>query len=81
MERVFERTVPVTISERGGARGEEEAPLAIPFFDESISIGGPPGKYRVVAHLEEGGAATGGEFGLFVTDADEMPAVEGEVTL
>ncbi len=81
MERVFERTVTVTVPERGGEGGQEEAPLAIPFFDERISIGGEPGQYRFVAFLEEGGAATGGEGSFFVTDADAMPDVPGEVVL
>lgn len=78
MERVFQRTVSVTVPERNGA---QEAPLAIPFFDEQIAIDGSSGRYRFVAFLEEGGAATGGETAFFVTDAAEMPPVEEEVVL
>jgi len=77
MERIFSRTVSVTVPEAG----EEEAPLAIPFFDEQVLVDGPAGQYRFVAHLEEGGAATGGEFSFFVSDASEMPEVGGEVVL
>ena len=78
MERVFQRTVTITVPERDG---DEEAPFAIPFFDETIAVDGSPGKYRFVAFLEEGGAATGGETAFFVTDAAQMPPVEDEVVL
>jgi len=71
--RIFEKIVNVTI--------EKESPFALPVFSEDIAVDGPSGRYRFLAALERGGAATGGETEFSVTDAAEMPAVKTEVVL
>ncbi len=76
--RALARTVTLTIPEPDGVT---EAPLALPVFSEEIVMDGVPGKYRFVASFEQGAAATGGETEFYVTDATEMPPVEGTVTL
>ena len=92
--RVFDRTVTVTIPELPGtppnrspepgaeqAHGQAQGPaFALPIFSESVVLDGPPGKYRFVAALEQGGPASG-ETGFYVADAAEMPPVNAEVVL
>jgi hypothetical protein len=72
-QRMFERTVSVTVG--------EDSPFALPVFAESLDLDGPSGCYRLLASLERGGAATGGQTEFYVADPAEMPAVAGEVTL
>jgi len=71
--RIFEKIVNVTI--------EKESPFALPVFSEDIAVDGPSGRYRFLAALERGGAATGGETVFYVADPAEMPAVETEIEL
>jgi hypothetical protein len=70
------RTVSVRV---GTGTGSEEPPLAIPVLDDTVAIGGAGGAYRCVATLERGGAPTGGETILHVSDAAAMPPVAGEI--
>lgn len=76
--RVFERTVQLRVPER---TTRPEPAFALPFFSESIPVDGPPGRYRFLAALERGGAASGGEVEFHVADAAQMPAVPTEVLL
>ncbi|MDY0165249.1 MAG: glycoside hydrolase family 2 TIM barrel-domain containing protein [Thermoguttaceae bacterium] len=71
--RIFEKIVNVTI---GG-----ESPFALPIFSEDVAVDGPSGRYRFLAAMERGGAATGGETEFYVADPAEMPAVKAEVLL
>jgi len=71
--RIFEKIVNVTI--------EKESPFALPVFSEDIAVDGPSGRYRFLAALERGGAATGGETVFYVADPAEMPAVRADVVL
>jgi hypothetical protein len=72
-QRIFEKTVNVTIA--------EESPFALPIFAEDVDVDGPPGRYRFLASFQAGGAATGGETEFYVADPAEMPAVNTEVVL
>lgn len=72
-QRVFEKTVDVTVA--------AESPFSLPIFAEDVVIDGPSGRYRFLASLERGGAATGGETEFFVADPAEMPEVKTEVVL
>lgn len=76
--RTLERVVTLNIPEPDGVT---EPPFALPVFSEQVSIDGVPGKYRFVASFEKGAAATGGETEFYVTDAAQMPPVDGTVTL
>ncbi|MCX6873141.1 MAG: glycoside hydrolase family 2 [Verrucomicrobia bacterium] len=72
-QRLFEKTVNVTIT--------KDAPFAVPIFADDVVVNGPSGRYRFLASFERGGAATGGETELYLTDRADMPAVKGEVVL
>lgn len=72
--RVFDRTVAVTVP--APADGVEP-PFAIPAFAGDVAVDGPAGRYRFLATLLQGGAATGGEAEVYVYDAADMPTVEG----
>jgi hypothetical protein len=71
--RIFEKIVNVTI--------QKASPFALPVFSEDLAVDGPSGRYRFLAALERGGAATGGETEFYVADAAKMPAVKTEVVL
>lgn len=77
-ERVFDRTITVTIPEH--ADGQPEV-FAIPVFDEEITIDGPTGAYRFLAAFQRGAAATGGQTRFFVYDPADMPAVSAQVVV
>lgn len=70
---VFEKTVTVTIA--------PESPFAVPIFAEDIPVDGPSGRYRFLASLQRGGAATGGETEFYIADPANMPEVKAEVVL
>jgi hypothetical protein len=72
-QRIFQKTVNVTI--------EKESPFALPIFAEDVVVDGPSGRYRLLASLERGGAATGGETEFYVADPAEMPEVRADVVL
>jgi hypothetical protein len=72
---------PADPSHANAPHSRQEPPFAIPIFSEDIAIDGPSGRYRFLAALERGGAATGGETEFYVADRAEMPAVETEVVL
>ena len=72
-QRVFERTVDVTIG--------TESPFSLPIFADDVVVDGPSGRYRFLASFERGGAATDGETEFFVADPAEMPEVKTEVVL
>jgi len=76
--RVWEKTVSVTIPERGK---KPEPPMVMPVFAEDVAIDGPSGKYRFLATFERGAAAAGGSAEFYFTDPAEMPPVEAEVAL
>jgi hypothetical protein len=76
--RVWEKTVSVTIPERGK---KPEPPMVMPVFSEEVAIDGPSGKYRFLATFERGAAAAGGSAEFHVTDPAEMPPVEAEVAI
>jgi hypothetical protein len=71
--RIFEKTVNVTV--------KKNSPFAVPVFAEDVVVNGPSGRYRFLASLERGGAATGGEAEFYVADPADLPAVDAEVVL
>ncbi|MFZ2657334.1 MAG: sugar-binding domain-containing protein [Victivallales bacterium] len=76
--RLFDRTVMVKIPD---SKNRSEPPLALPVFSEEVLINGSSGKYRFLATIEKGAAATGGETEFHVDNAAEIPAIDGEVVL
>ena len=70
---VFKNTVTVTV--------EAGSPFAVPIFAEDIPVDGPSGRYRFLASLQRGGAATGGETQFYIADPAEMPEVKTQVVL
>jgi len=76
--RVFERTVTVTIQ---GTGAKPESPMVLPVFAETVTIDGPPGKYRFMATFERGAAAAGEAVEFYMADTAQMPQVESEVVL
>jgi hypothetical protein len=72
-QRVFEKTVNVTVA--------AESPFTLPIFAEDVVVDSPSGRYRFLASLQRGGAATGGEAEFFVADPAEMPEITPEVVL
>jgi hypothetical protein len=77
-ERLLERTVTVTVPPDTATA---EAPLALPFFAEDLVVDAPPGRYRFLATLERGGAATGGATEFYADDLTTLPPVETAVVL
>lgn len=75
---IWERTVTIEIPQRGE---KQEPPFAQPVFAGDLPLNGPPGRYRFLATLLQGGAPQGGETELYVTDAAAMPGVAGEIAL
>jgi hypothetical protein len=71
--RVFEKTVNVTIG--------KQSPFTLPVFSQDSVVDGPSGRYRFLASLERGGAATGGEAEFHVADPAELPTVTSKVVL
>jgi hypothetical protein len=76
--RILDKVVNVTVPV---AQNGIEPPFVIPFFNEEITVDGPSGDYRFLAQMEQGGAPLGGETQFSMTDAAEMPPVDGEVVL
>ncbi len=76
---VFDREVKVTVAAPAG--NGHQPPMAIPVLRVGVPVNGPAGKYRLLATLLSGGAATGGETCFYVDDPATMPEVKGEVTL
>ena len=60
-ERRTEVTVP--ISNEG-----EDGPLAIPVFDEEITLSGPSGEYTLAVSMERGGAPSGGRAAFHLSE-------------
>jgi hypothetical protein len=77
-KRVFEKTVSVRIPE---AVAGKEPPFAQAVVSEEIVIDGPPGEYRFVASLAEGGMGRGGNEVFHVAEAAAMPAMPASVVL
>ncbi len=75
---VFDRVVTVTIPD---PKSRRLPPFTVKVFADEVTIDGPPGKYRVLATLQKGGAAAGGNVEFFVFDPAEMPAVTAQVVL
>ena len=79
--RDSEADAPADPSHKNAPHSRQEPPFALPFFSEDIMVDGPSGRYRFLAALQRGGAATGGETEFYVADPAEMPAVKTEVVL
>ena len=78
MRRLLDRTVTVTVPpSTPGA----EAPLALPFFSEEVTVDGPAGAYRFTATMEQGGAPTGGDIRFDLDNPAAMPALPPQVAL
>ena len=75
---VFDKTVAVRIP---ATTDGKDAPLAQAVLSEEITIDGPPGEYRFVASLAQGGMGKGGNVGFHVTDPAAMPAMPASVVL
>ncbi|MBU3665442.1 MAG: hypothetical protein FGM15_06140 [Chthoniobacterales bacterium] len=75
---VFDKTVEVRIPP---ATGGKEPPFAQAVLSEEIVIDGPPGEYRFVASLAQGGMGRGGNIGFHVTDPAAMPGLPSSVVL
>ncbi len=72
-QHIFEKTVVVTIG--------TDSSFSLSIFSEDVVVDGPSGRYRFLASLQRGGAATGGETEFSVADPAEMPEVKTEVVL
>lgn len=78
MLRPYDRTVAVRVPER---RDGSESSYVIPVLREDVRLDGPPGRYRLLATMLEGGAPTGGEAEFFTDDPATMPPVTRDVLL
>jgi len=74
LDRVVTISVPAVLD-------DSESPFALPVFNQDVVVDGEPGRYRFLAALQKGGAATGGEAEFFVTDPCDMPKVTPSVSL
>ncbi len=70
--RILDQRVTLTVP---AAVDGTEPPFAIPAHEQEVVVDGPSGRYRFVATLERGGAATGGEAEVHVYDPVEMPPI------
>jgi hypothetical protein len=59
----------------------QDGPLAIPVLCEDIQLTGPSGVYEFAAVLEQGGAPSGGRLKFYLSNEDDLPRLETEVTL
>ena len=55
----------------------ESMPLAVPIFDEKITLDVPSGKYTLFANLNEGGSPTGEKLAFYVTNENDFPRADG----
>jgi hypothetical protein len=55
--------------------------MVVAVHAEDVVIDGPPGKYRFLATMEQGGAPTCGETEFYLNDPSTLPVVEDEVAL
>ena len=60
---------------------EPEPPLALPVLAQELRVDHPAGRYQVVVEFERGAAPAGGRACCYVTDAIQLPALEGVVTV
>jgi hypothetical protein len=54
-----------------------DPPLAVTVLDETITLGGPAGTYRLVADMERGGAPLNRTHEFTLSDPAELPAMSG----
>lgn len=54
-------------------------PLAVPVFDERITLDVPIGKYTLLANLNNGGSPTGEKLDFYITDTSYLNAQETSV--
>ena len=52
----------------------ESMPLAVPVFDEKITLDVPTGKYTLLANLNNGGSPTGEKLDFYITDTSYLNA-------
>lgn len=52
----------------------ESMPLAVPVFDERITLDVPTGKYTLLANLNNGGSPTGEKLDFYITDTSYLNA-------
>jgi hypothetical protein len=76
--QVWEKTVQAEVPNRGE---NQEPPFALPVFAEEMAVDGPPGRYRFLATILDGGAPQGGQTEFFVDAAETMPQIAAEVVL
>ena len=57
----------------------ESMPLAVPVFDERITLDVPTGKYTLLANLNNGGSPTGEKLDFYITDTSYLNAQETSV--
>jgi hypothetical protein len=78
MKRAFEKKVAVDVPQTVDGR---EPPFAQTVLVEDVVIGGEPGKYQVLATLDEGGTAVAGRTEFYVTDKAQLPKTPQEVVV
>lgn len=54
----------------------EELPLAFPVWHGEMSLDAPSGKYVFAAQLDKGGAPTGGRLEFYLSNPNDLPAVD-----
>lgn len=57
----------------------ESMPLAVPVFDERITLDVPTGRYTLLANLNNGGSPTGEKLDFYITDTSYLNAQETSV--
>jgi hypothetical protein len=78
MKPVFSKKIIVTIPE---TKNGEEPPFAQPVLTEEIIITGAAGKYHLLAALEKGATATGGETVFYVSEVSGLQKIPREVVV
>jgi Glycosyl hydrolases family 2, sugar binding domain/Glycosyl hydrolases family 2/Glycosyl hydrolases family 2, TIM barrel domain len=74
---VWERSATVTIPEPPAG---QDGPLAVPVFNDEVTLSGPAGSYEVVANLERGGAPLGRSWQFYLSDAASLPKADQTIS-
>lgn len=78
LKKLFEKKIYVTIPD---AKNGDEPPFAREIINQDILVAGPAGKYSLIATLDSGAVAEGGQIFFFVSKREVFPKIPEEITV